>query len=212
MKNWLERFKDFILPGSAKNKETEGEPEAAPAAARTGKNSVRSGSYFAGAGKVRHPLGMTERQVNIWSLATLAIVLLDLIAFGFIAGRLLFGFTERICYAFGLDSVSFVNHSFKQVELMIAYAVDFILGGLLVWLTLGIAAVLADEAFLKIRRRHILLIVTGFAVLFLILTLISVAAGHRYDSYYTYRFMAPMLCYAGGAAFLGLASLRLDVK
>ena len=208
MKKWLERFKDFILPGSAKTGEAEGEPAPAP----TGKNSVRSGSYFAGAGKSKHPLGMTQRQVNAWSLATLGVVLLDLIAFGFIAGRLLFGFTERICYAFGLDSVSFVNHSFKQVELMIAYAVDFILGGLLVWLTLGIAAVLADEAFLKIRRRHILLIVTAFAVLFLILTLISVAAGHRYDSYYTYRFMAPMMCYAGGAAFLGLASLRLDVK
>ena len=194
MKEWLKKLKDFILPGSAEKSETAGEQkkrEEAP----TGRNSVRSGSYFSGAGKSKHPLGMNEGQVKMWTYLTLGIVLLDLVAFGFLASRLLFGLSEKLCYAFGLDGVSFVNHSFRQVELIIAYAIDFIIGGALIWLTLSIAGIVA-----------------AFAALFLILTLISVIIGHKYDSYLTYRFMAPLMCYAGGAVFLGLSLLRIEVR
>ena len=105
-----------------------------------------------------------------------------------------------------------MNHSFRQVELIIAYAIDFIIGGALIWLTLSIAGIFTETAFLKIRRRHILIIVAAFAALFLILTLISVIIGHKYDSYLTYRFMAPLMCYAGGAVFLGLSLLRIEVR
>ena len=211
MKNWLKKLKDFILPGSSENKENAGEQkkrEEAP----TGRNSVRSGSYFSGAGKTKHPLGMNERQVKIWTYLTLGIVVLDLVAFGFLASRLLFGLSEKLCYAFGLDGVPFVNHSFRQVELIIAYAIDFIIGGALIWLTLSIAGIFTETAFLKIRRKHILIIVAAFAALFLILTLISVIVGHKYDSYLTYRFMAPLMCYAGGLLFLGLSLLRIEVR
>lgn len=211
MKEWKKKFKDFVVPGSA-DREVREDERASENAPHTGKNSVRSGSYFAGAGKNKHPLGFNAKQVKTWSLVTLGIVLLDLIAFGFVAGKLLFGFTEKICYAFGLDGVSFVSHSFVQVELLIAYAVDFVIGGALLWLTLSIAGSFAEAAFLKIRRRTILIVTAAFAGLFLILTLISVIVGHKYDSYLTYRFMAPLMCYAGGSVFLGLSLLRFEIK
>ena len=211
MKEWMRKLKEFIVPGSTAKKadaEAQEKREEAP----TGRNSVRSGSYFAGAGKSKHPLGMDEGQVKMWTLLTAGIVLLDLIAFGFLASRLLFGLTEKLCYAFKLDGLSFVNHSFRQVELLIAYAVDFIIGGALIWLTLSIAGMFTETAFLKIRRKHILIAVAAFAALFLVLTLISVIIRHKYDSYLTYRFMAPLMCYAGGTLFLGLSLLRIEVR
>ena len=206
--SWLRRFKDFIVPGKAAEN-AEGEEKAAEV--RTGRNAVRSGSYFAGAGKVRHPLGMSDSKVRMWSLITLAIVIADLLAFGFIAGRLLFGFAEKLCYALKLDGVSYVSHSFRQVEMIIAYAADFLLGGLFIWLTLSIAGAFCDEAFLKLRRKHIFLVCLAFAGLFLVLSLISFISGHGYDSYSAYRFFAPFLCYAGGTAFLGLSMLKFDI-
>jgi hypothetical protein len=214
MKEWTKKFKEFLVPGSTGDTGEKGEVEEQEKreAAPTGQNSVRSGSYFSGAGKTKHPLGMNEGQVKMWSLITLALVLLDLAAFGFLASRLLFGLTEKICYAFKMDGLSYVNHSFRQVELMIAYAVDFIIGGALIWLTLSIAGMFAENAFLKLRRKHILSIVAIFAGLFLILTLISIIIGHKYDSYLTYRFMAPLMCYAGGTLFLGLSLLRIEVR
>jgi hypothetical protein len=209
MKDWVKKLKEFIVPGSC---ETDGEKQSERAETPTGRNSVRSGSYFAGARKSRHPLGYTDKQVKTWSLLTLAVVLIDLIAFGFLASKLLFGLTEKICYAFKMDGLSYVSHSFLQVEIMIAYAVDFIIGGALIWLTLSIAGTFAEEAFLKLKRKHILAIVAIFAAVFLILTIISAIAGNRYDSYNTYRFMAPLMCYAGGCAFLGLSLLRFEIK
>lgn len=212
MKEWLKKLKDFILPGSSDKKENAAEEQRKREEAPTGRNSVRSGSYFSGAGKSKHPLGMNEGQVKMWTYLTLGIVVLDLVAFGFLASKLLFGLSEKLCYAFGLDGVSFVNHSFRQVELIIAYAIDFIIGGALVWLTLSIAGTFTENAFLKLRRKHILMIAAAFAALFLILTLISVFIGHKYDSYLTYRFMAPLMCYAGGTLFLGLSLLRIEVR
>ena len=108
-------------------------------------------------------------------------------------------------------SCGYVSHSFRQVEMIIAYAADFLLGGLFIWLTLSIAGAFCDEAFLKLRRKHIFLVCLAFAGLFLVLSLISFISGHGYDSYSAYRFFAPFLCYAGGTAFLGLSMLKFDI-
>ena len=205
------RLKEFLFPGSGSG-ETEDEKQSERAETPTGRNAVRSGSYFSGARRNKHPLGLTDKQVKWWSLGALAIVVIDLVALGFISCRLLFGFTEKICYAFKMDGLSYVSHSFLQVEILIAYAVDFIIGGALVWLTLSLAGSFTDEALLKFRRKHILIIVAIFAAVFLLFTLISTFAGHKYDSYNTYRFLAPLMCYAGGCLFLGLSLLRFEIK
>jgi len=178
---------------------------------RTG-TGARKGSHAALASGSEHPLGYSDSKIKLLTAILIAVAVIDLAAFALIASRSLFTFTDKLCYAFGLDGVSFVSHSFKQVEIIIAYVIDALLGGFMVWVTMNIASGIAENAFLPVTRRTFLWLTAGFMALFLILTVISTALGNGYDTYRTYRFMAPLMVYLGGTVMLGLSALRFDIQ
>ena len=179
---------------------------------RKTESGKRAGSHAVLAAGGGHPLGFSDRKIKLYTALLIAIAAIDLAAFAFIASRSLFTFTDKLCYAFSLDGISFVSHSFRQVELMIAYTVDVLFGGFMVWATMNIAAGVAENAFLPVTRRTFLWLTAGFMALFLKLTVISSALGYRYDTYRTYRFMAPLMVYLGGTVMLGLSALRFDIQ
>ena len=185
-------------------------PEGRNAGQKGSTAKKRSHAVLAAGGG--HPLGFSDSKIRLYTALLIAIAVIDLLAFAFIASRSLFTFTDKLCYAFKLDGVSFVSHSFRQMELIIAYTVDALLGGFMIWVTMNIASGVAENAFLPVTRRTFLWLTAGFMALFLILTVISTALGYRYDTYRTYRFMAPLMVYLGGTVLLGLSALRFDIQ
>ena len=210
MASLKDRIVEYLIPG---DKKIDGEPRGVKRERKVPERTkAAQGSFFAGAGTKKHPYGFSDAKVNRLSLILMLVVAADLIAFAFFARKTMFSLSESLCYAFGLDSADFVNHSFRQVEIMLTYALSFFIGGICLWLTMILAVYAAEEAFLKVDRKHILLMCAAFFAITLILTLISRFSGARYDAYSTFRFLAPLMLYTAGTVFLGFSSLRVNIN
>ena len=124
--------------------------------------------------------------------------IVNLIGTTIFARKASLGVTQSILYKFHIDTISFVDYTFLEVNILISYIFAFICGGFLIFAFLKIGSLIAKTADLLYSHRVTRYILAGFMALYLIISLGFIIAGNGILSVPVYNWAMPMLAFAGG--------------
>lgn len=144
-------------------------------------------------------LGTTLSEWHVFGGVIIYVLfIVNLIGTTIFARKASLGVTQSILYKFHIDTISFMEYTFLEVNILISYIFAFICGGFLIFAFLKIGSLIAKTAGLIYSHRATRLLLAGFMVLYLLITLGFILAGNSILSVPVYNWAMPLLAFAGG--------------
>lgn len=108
------------------------------------------------------------------------------------------GVTQSILYKFHIDTISFIDYTFLEINILISYIFAFICGGFLIFAFLKIGSLIAKTSGLLYSHRVTRLLLVIFMALYFIISIGFIIAGNGILSVPVYNWAMPLLAFVGG--------------
>ena len=138
-----------------------------------------------------------RKQYGKFTLSAIAVLIMFIvfIALGRVCSNLLYIFCEKLLYLLRLDSLPFDEFTFDNLRVLTTYILSFALGGFVVYLLLRILSVFSQNGIIYQAGHVLRLILVFLIIIFAVITVIKLLAGHSVYSIRVLGTMAPLCLY-----------------
>ncbi len=158
-----------------------------------------------------HAAPVTGNARKIFAVVAVALFALDMFFINIASYKTVYMLMAKLLRSNGVEALRLTEEAFSRIFVGVSYVASFLLGGIAVLITAKLVEYIIKGLEFSNSRVITWAIVSAFALIFIVGTVVTAIVSESILSIYVYRWAGPMLTYLGGMLFLGISKINLSI-